>query len=335
MIPGMFSEPFGEGIVKCTLCPHLCVLKEEQTGKCGVRKNSGGKLYSLNSDKLAAIHSDPIEKKPLYHFLPGSESLSIAAMGCNFKCRFCQNHALSIVIKESDLAGDNVDPEEIVQAAIRAGASSVSYTYTEPTVYFELMYETAIAAKNAGLKNVMVSNGFISEHALDQIIPLMDGANIDLKSFSEKFYSEHCGGRLAPVIETIKKLNRSDCWLELTTLLIPELNTSEKEIEMLVSFITETNSEIPWHVSRFFPHYRVGDKEPTDTGLIENVLNHAEKNGIKYVYGGNFDSGKWGDTRCHECGETLIKRRGYQTATIGLSHGKCENCAEEIPGVWN
>ncbi|MCK5221446.1 MAG: AmmeMemoRadiSam system radical SAM enzyme, partial [Candidatus Aminicenantes bacterium] len=276
-----------------------------------------------------------IEKKPLYHFLPGSMAYSIAAMGCNFKCRFCQNHTLSIVTKESELSGENIDPEEIVQAAIRAGASSVSYTYTEPTIYFELMYETAIAAKNAGLKNVMVSNGFISEQALDKIIPLMDGANIDLKSFSEKFYSEQCGGRLAPVIETIKKLNYSDCWLELTTLLIPELNTSEKEIEMLVSFIAETNSEIPWHVSRFFPHYQVGDKEPTDTGLIENVLNNAEKNGIKYVYGGNFDSGKWGDTRCHECGETLINRRGYHIAEIGLAHGKCENCSEEIPGVWN
>lgn len=335
MIPGMFGEPSGEGRVRCTLCPHFCVLKEGQTGKCGVRKNSGGQLFSINSDKVAAIHSDPIEKKPLYHFLPGTESLSIAAMGCNFKCRFCQNHSISMVTAESEIRGEEIDPDEIIQAAIRAGASSISYTYTEPTVYFELMYETAIAAREAGLKNVMVSNGFISEMAIDHIIPFMDGANIDLKSFSEKFYSEQCGGKLAPVLDTIRKLSLSDCWLELTTLLIPGLNTSEGEIELLTSFITETDPEIPWHVSRFFPHYHVEDREPTDTGMIRNVLDLAERKGIKYVYGGNFDSGKWGDTRCFECGETLISRREYRIATEGLSRGQCSNCAAEIPGVWN
>lgn len=335
MIPAMFSKPSADGRIICNLCPHSCILKEGQTGICSVRKNLGGKLFSINSDKVAAIHSDPIEKKPLYHFLPGSESLSIAAMGCNFKCRFCQNHSISMVENISDIAGEKVKPEEIIDAAKRAGASSISYTYTEPTIYYELMYETAKMAKEAGLRNVMVSNGFISREPLEKIIPFMDGANIDLKSFSDDFYSSYCGGKIAPVLDTIRILNRSGCWLELTTLLIPELNSSAKEVDEIISFIADTNPEIPWHVSRFFPHFKEGDRSATDTDLIEDVLEKAEDRKIKYVYGGNFDSGKWGNTRCSECGEILINRRGYFIEVENLSGGKCTNCDAEIAGVWN
>lgn len=334
MIPGMFAERKSGGRVRCNLCPHACLLNEGQRGICGVRKNAGGVLYSLNSDKITAVHSDPIEKKPLYHFLPGSDSLSIAAMGCNFRCGFCQNHSISMVDGEGGIAGEDLKPDDIIHAAIRGGAASISYTYTEPTVFFELMFTTAKAAKEAGLKNVMVSNGYISGEALETIIPYMDGANIDLKSYSEEFYTVQCGGRLAPVLDTIIRLNHSPCWIELTTLMIPGLNTSEKEIEMITSFIAETNTEIPWHVSRFFPRFKAGDRQPTDPGMIEGVLDTAEKNGLKYVYGGNFNSGKWGETRCHECGKTLIKRRGYDTDVEGLSAGKCVKCRTEIPGVW-
>ena len=334
MIPAMFSEPSNDGRIICNLCPHSCILKEGQTGICSVRKNLGGKLFSLNSDKVTAIHSDPIEKKPLYHFLPGSESLSLAAMGCNFKCRFCQNYSLSMVENISGISGEKIEPKEIINAAKRAGASSISYTYTEPTVYFELMYETAKAAKSAGLRNVMVSNGFISQEALKKIIPFMDGANIDLKSYSEDFYSHYCGGKLEPVLDTIKELNRSDCWLELTTLLIQGLNSSEEEVENIISFISETNPEIPWHVSRFFPHFKEGDRKATDTKLIEEILHRAENRNIRYVYGGNFDSGKWGSTRCSECREILINRRGYHIEIESLSGSNCSNCNAKIAGVW-
>ncbi len=335
MIPAMFSRPSDDGRIVCSLCPHSCKLNEGQTGICGVRQNMGGKLFSLNSDKVAAIHSDPIEKKPLYHFLPGSESLSIAAMGCNFKCRFCQNHSISMVEDISDIAGERVKPEDIIDAAKRAGASSISYTYTEPTIYYELMYETAKAAKADGLRNVMVSNGFISQEPLEKIIPFMDGANIDLKSFSNDFYSYYCGGKLAPVLDTIRILDRSDCWLELTTLLIPELNSSEEEVGEIISFITDTNPEIPWHISRFFPHFKEGERSATNTDLIEEVLDKAKERGIKYVYGGNFDSGKWGNTRCSECGEILINRRGYHIDIENFSDGNCTNCNAEIAGVWS
>ncbi len=335
MIPGMFGEPFKKDRIKCTLCPHFCILKEGEVGRCGVRKNSGGKLFSLNSDKIIAIHTDPIEKKPLYHFLPGTRSLSIAAAGCNFRCKFCQNHSISIIADESEITGEKIDPDKIVEAAIISKASSISYTYTEPTIFFELMYKTAIAAKEAGLKNVMVSNGFISDHALEKLIPVLDGVNIDLKSFTEQFYSDQCGGRLAPVLDTIRTLNKSECWLELTTLLIPELNTSAPEIEQLTSFIAEINPEIPWHVSRFFPNFETLDIEPTDTELIEFILDLSVKKGLKYVYGGNFDSEKWGDTRCNKCNSTLITRRGYDIKVSDFSDGKCMNCSAEIPGVWN
>jgi len=335
MIPAMFSSPSDDGRIQCNLCPHSCMLKEGQTGICGVRQNIGGKLFSLNSDKVAAIHSDPIEKKPLYHFLPGSESLSIAAMGCNFKCRFCQNHSISMAEEISDIAGERVKPEEIIDAAKRAGVSSISYTYTEPTIYYELMYETAKVAKAEGLKNVMVSNGFISQKPLEKIIPFMDGANIDLKSFSNDFYSHYCGGKLAPVLDTIKTLDRSECWLELTTLLIPELNSSQEEVEKIISFITDTNPEIPWHISRFFPHFKEVARCATDTDLITEVLDKAEGRGIKYVYGGNFDSGKWGNTRCSECGEILINRSGYDIDIMNFSDGNCTNCNAEIAGVWS
>ncbi len=335
MIPAFFSESIEKDNVKCTLCPHFCILKKGQVGKCNVRKNLNGSLYSFNSDRITTIHSDPIEKKPLYHFIPGTKSLSLAAMGCNFKCNFCQNSSISMVSDTSEITGENISPEKIVDTAIKSGASSISYTYTEPTVYFELMFETAKAAKQAGLKNVMVSNGFISGSAIETILPFMDGANIDLKSFSESFYSEQCSGKLAPVIETIQTIVNSPCWLELTTLFIPELNTSEKELTAIISFILETGEEIPWHVSRFFPQYKITDKDPTDIKLMENILERGEKMGIKYVYGGNFNSGKWGNTRCKKCGETLINRTGYQIEIINFTDGKCPNCAEKISGVWN
>jgi len=331
----MFSEPLADGSVSCSLCPHTCRLKKGQTGICGVRKNEGGRLYSLNSDRVIAVHSDPVEKKPLNHFLPGSDSLSLAAMGCNFRCRFCQNHTISMVGRENDIAGEKTKPEDLINLAVRAGARSISYTYTEPTIYYELMLETAKEARKAGLLNIMVSNGFISPAPLQKIIPWMDGANIDLKSLSEDFYSKYCGGRLAPVLDTIRELDRSPCWVEVTTLLIPGLNTSDEETEQIISFLTGTNPDIPWHVSRFFPHYKEGGRNATDTGRMEEVLERAEDRGIRFVYGGNFHSEKWGNTRCPGCGNELINRSGYNIEIKALSEGRCGNCGTKTAGVWS
>ncbi|MEN8154936.1 MAG: AmmeMemoRadiSam system radical SAM enzyme [Acidobacteriota bacterium] len=334
MKKGTLFEALDNKKVRCRLCPHYCSIQNNSYGICRVRKNINGELFSLNSDKIAAVNSDPIEKKPLYHFLPDTTSLSIAAMGCNFNCKFCQNHSLSMVEDENGIYGENIAPEDIVDMALGSGSQSISYTYTEPTIYFELMYETAKIAKEQGLKNVMVTNGFISPEALEMILPFIDGANIDLKAFSDNFYRSYCGGKLDPVLDSIKIMAQKKVWIELTTLLIPDLNTDHKELKELISFILDTDASIPWHVSRFFPNYKVTDKNPTDIRKIEKVLETGKEMGLKYIYGGNFSSAKWENTYCHKCNTMLIERSGYSTKISNLKSGKCANCGENIPGVW-
>lgn len=324
----------GDDSVTCRLCAHHCRLKENRVGVCGVRKNIKGALYSLNYDKVCAVHTDPIEKKPLYHFLPGSVSFSIAAMGCNFKCVFCQNNTLSVVESEHRVHGEAISPEELVNTAIRYGSGSIAYTYSEPTVFFELMLETAKLAKEKGIKNVMVTNGYMSGEALEMISPWLDGANIDLKAFSEDFYKKHCGGSLAPVLDTIKGMKEKGIWVELTTLLIPGLNTDEKEIEELISFITGVDVDIPWHVSRFFPQHRLLDAPPTPTRSIFNALEKGKTMGLHYVYAGNIPDDRFAHTRCPACGTVLIERNGYHTRVLNLSGGKCTNCNHTAAGVW-
>ncbi len=323
------------GKVECVLCAHHCTLKEGQSGVCRVRKNINGKLYSLNYDKVAATHSDPIEKKPLYHFLPASTSYSIAAMGCNFNCTFCQNHSLSMVEDEAGIYGERISPEDLVAAALRAGSQSISYTYSEPTIYFELMIETARLAKEKGLKNVMVTNGFMSPEALDMMAPYLDGANVDLKAFSEHFYRKYSGAGLAPVLDTIKGMKKNGIWVEVTTLLIPGLNSDKDELTKLISFIADVDPAIPWHVSRFFPHYKLLDAPITDTGLIFETLSIAKEIGLKYLYGGNITSRKWSDTYCPSCETLLIERSGHFTNVRNMSDGECGNCGEKIAGVFS
>lgn len=334
MIRALLSERRENNSVKCYLCPHYCNLSPGKTGICGVRKNIDGELYSLNSDKIIAANTDPIEKKPLYHFLPGSSSFSIAAAGCNFHCSFCQNHSISIVKKGEDIVGDNIQPEELVKIAEEHNCDSIAYTYTEPTIFFELMKDTADKAKKKGIRNVMITNGFISSEALEVITPYIDAANIDIKSFSDSFYRKHCGGRLAPVLDTVKRMIDSGIWVELTTLLIPGLNTDKEELDKLMEFILNLNPDIPWHVSRFFPNYEVSYIAPTNIDLIEKTLQTAENRGLKYLYGGNFSSEKWEQTYCPSCRSVLIKREGYHISLKNLSKGKCGNCGVDIPGVW-
>lgn len=335
MKKALLYEKTGEDhAVRCLLCAHQCRLKEDQLGVCRVRKNINGELYSLNYDKVSATHADPIEKKPLYHFLPGSTSFSIATMGCNFKCKFCQNHSLSVVQSEARIFGEPISPEELVVTAERYGSQSIAYTYSEPTIYFELMLETAKLASEKGIKNIMVTNGYMSAEALEMMAPWLDGANIDLKAFRETFYKEYCGGRLAPVLETIKGMKERDIWVELTTLLIPGLNDDKREIKELVSFILEVDDAIPWHVSRFFPQHRLLDVPPTSTGSIYDVLEIGKEMGLKFVYAGNVAGDEFADTRCPSCHAVLVKRSGYHTRVLNLTDGKCGSCQQPIAGVW-
>jgi pyruvate formate lyase activating enzyme len=334
MIEALLYQTEEKRKVRCCLCGHRCLLGAGQSGICRVRKNIGGALYSLNSDRVSAVHLDPIEKKPLYHFLPGSVSFSIAAMGCNFSCRFCQNHDLSQVRGEAHIFGKKVSPEELVQKALQAQALSISYTYTEPTVFFELMMETARIAQKAGLKNVMVTNGYMSAEALTMIAPYLDAANIDLKFFSEEFYHTQCGAKLKPVLDTIREMKHMEIWIEVTTLLIPGLNNAPEHLRPLVRFLLEIDPEIPWHVSRFFPQYQLNDLPITPSENILQSLALASEMGLRFVYGGNLNDDRSSDTFCPECRHRLIQRHGYQVQITGLINGVCGNCRRPVPGVW-
>ena len=330
----LYEKTGKDNTVNCFLCAHRCRIKEGQLGVCRVRKNNYGDLYSLNYDKVCTTHLDPIEKKPLYHFLPGSMSYSVATMGCNFRCKFCQNYSLSVVETEARIIGENIPPEELVEAALTSGSQSISYTYSEPTIYFELMLETAKLARERGLRNVMVTNGYMTPEALEMLAPYLDAANIDLKAFREKFYKEYCAAKLAPVLETIKGMKAKGIWVELTTLLIPDLNTDKQEIKELIAFILEVDDRMPWHVSRFFPQYRLLDVPVTPTDTIYDALEMARDMGLKFVYAGNVADGQYANTRCPTCNAVLIERIGYSTRVKKLADGTCSSCGHEIPGVW-
>jgi len=272
--------------VRCLACSHKCLISKDKTGICGVRKNIDGKLFLLVYGKVASMNVDSIEKKPLYHFLPRTTSFSIGTVGCNFKCDFCQNSDISQVSKQGIIFGKEIKPEEIVEKAIKNKCKSISYTYNEPAIFIEFIKDTAILAKKRGLKNVLVTNGFFSKESFDYISNYIDAMNIDLKSFSEDFYRRYCGGRLKPVLETIKRAHEKGIHIELTTLVIPGLNDSDKEFEKIARFIASISDTIPWHISRFFPMYRMLNKPITP---IES-LNRAYKIGkkyLKYVHLGN------------------------------------------------
>ena len=329
----MLYKKLGSGIVECFLCSHRCRIYDSKYGICGVRKNEGGTLYSMVYGEIMAAHVDPIEKKPLYHVMPESLSYSIATIGCNFKCGFCQNWQLSQSAKREDVVdGIEMSPEEAVAEASEQGCRSISYTYTEPTVFFEFAYDTSKAARAAGLKNVFVTNGFMTAEAIDAIAPYLDAANVDLKSFSEEFYAEKCKGRLGPVLDSIKRLREKGVWVEVTTLLIPGENDSDGELDAIADFISGVSKDIPWHISRFHPDYRFQSRPPTSMEALRRAKEIGSKHGLKYVYLGNVREGN--DTRCHGCNEILVKRTHLETEINLIKHGKCVVCGAEIPGVW-
>ncbi|MBN1299397.1 MAG: AmmeMemoRadiSam system radical SAM enzyme [Actinobacteria bacterium] len=335
----MFKEAYlytklAENKVRCDLCAHRCVIKDGEKGKCAVRQNKGGILSTLVYDKVISENVDPIEKKPLFHFMPGTLSLSIATPGCNFKCFFCQNWQISQMPDDHGIIdGEEIAPEKIVNDAIRSNCKSISYTYTEPTIFFELAYDTAKIAHKRGLKNIFVTNGFMTKECLDMIQPYLDAANVDLKGFSEDFYREKIGGRLKPVLESIKNIHDMGIWLEVTTLLIPGLNDSGEELESIAKFIMNLSQGIPWHVSAYYPQYK-SEIPPTSLRSIRRAIEIGMKTGLKYVYGGNIRAGGYEDTICPGCGETIIKRNGFSVETNRIINGKCSYCHNKIDGIF-
>lgn len=334
MKEAMFYEKLGDEVVKCHLCRHRCRIVDSKRGICGVRENRSGTLYTLVYGKVVSRAVDPIEKKPLFHFLPGSSSYSIATVGCNFRCENCQNWEISQSPKpQHSIMGQDVPSEEIVEAARRMKCESIAYTYTEPVIFMEYAYDTAKLAVQDEIKNVFVTNGYVTEEALTKIAPYLHAANIDLKSLSDGFYRENCGARLEHVLEVIKLHKRLGIWIELTTLVIPTLNDSEEDLREIATFIGDLGVEIPWHVSRFSPAFQLSDVPSTPVETLRRAREIGLKVGLRYVYQGNV-LGEGENTYCYECGDLLIERYGYRVTQNKIVDLSCPQCGTEIDGVW-
>jgi pyruvate formate lyase activating enzyme len=335
MKEALLWERADDNAAVCGLCAHRCRIQKGKRGICSVRTNNDGTLYTDAYGRSVAEHVDPVEKKPLYHFLPSSQTFSIAAAGCNFKCDFCQNWSISQTSSLRGIGdrGSALTPQEIVERAIKHKCQSVSYTYTEPTVFFEYALDAARFAKDAGLKNIFVSNGYMSQEAMRTIGPYLDACNIDLKSFRDDFYKSHCGARLAPVLDSLKLIHDMGIWLEITTLVITGENDSDEELTDIAKFIaSELGESVPWHVSRFFPMYKMTNHPITEVSSIERAIAAGREAGLQFVYAGNVDLAQ--DTLCPKCGETIIRRRGYATKLCGIKGGRCEKCGTEISGIF-
>jgi pyruvate formate lyase activating enzyme len=320
--------------VRCALCNHRCRIPEGRTGICGVRANREGALYTLVYRRLISQNVDPIEKKPLFHFAPGSRSFSIATAGCNFHCDFCQNYEISQMPRDrKQVWGEDVAPEQIVAQAKKTGCRTIAYTYTEPTIYFEYALDIARLASAAGLKNVFVTNGYMTGEALRALYPHLHGANVDLKSFRDEFYRERCGGRLEGVLQSLRTMKSLGVWVEITTLIIPGLNDSEEELRGMVEFIAGLGKETPWHISRFHPTYRMLDRSPTSVQTLSKARQIGLEGGLRYVYTGNVPGDDGEDTYCPQCGKKVIDRTGFQIRKYQVVENRCYNCGRQVDGV--
>lgn len=323
-----------KGRVVCGLCSFRCRIEDGRHGVCGVRENIGGVLYTRTWGRVVAESTDPVEKKPLYHFQPGSLSYSIATVGCNFRCLHCQNSGISQAPRAGKLpGGEETSPEEIASEAYETGCSSVAYTYTEPTIFFEFAQDVGALAKKMGLKNIFVTNGYMTGECLGELKGLLDAANVDLKSFSDKFYRDVCGARLAPVLESIERMRELGVWVEVTTLVIPDMNDSEEELRRIARWINRTDKRMPWHISAFHPAYKMGDVPPTPVETLEKARDIGIEEGLRYVYTGNIPGHKGESTYCYNCGALLIERLGFRVKRNDIDDSKCPKCGVVIDGV--
>ena len=321
--------------VQCTLCPRSCIVSSGQRGFCRVRENREGEYYTLAHSNPCAVHIDPIEKKPLFHFLPGTAALSIATAGCNFTCSNCQNHDISQA-RPDDTVNIYLPPEDVVALAIRYETPTIAYTYTEPTVFYEYMLQTAKLGRRKGVLSIYHSNGYISKDALGELAQYLDGANIDLKGFSDSFYQEVTGGMLAPVLESLKILKKSNVWLEITNLVIPTKNDSSAMIRDLCDWVSaELGRDTPVHFSRFYPQYKMQNLPPTPVETLRRAAEIAHESGLDYVYIGNVPGIDEENTICPACGKRVIERTGYHVNSFELEGGNCRFCGMEIAGRWS
>jgi len=329
------SKKLKNGNVQCLACSHLCRISEGHKGICGVRKNVGGDLDLLVYGRAAAVNIDPIEKKPLFHFYPGTPVFSFGTMGCNFRCDFCQNWDISQYHKTHEdeaimESGVELSPDDVIKECVERNIPSVAFTYNEPGIFFEYAFDTAKLAHENGIKTVYVSNGFENRAALEKIRPYLDAINTDLKAFTEDYYMKICGGRLKPVKDNIKWIWKNGIWQEITTLIVTNHNDSEDELKKLADFLVNISPDIPWHISRYFPAYRMTDP-PTPVETLEMAYDIGKKAGLKYVYAGNIRLSGLEDTACPECKKTVVKRDGYDVKNH-MDGNKCPYCGHVIPG---
>jgi pyruvate formate lyase activating enzyme len=332
----LLYEKADEGAVICNLCAHRCYVLAGREGVCKVRENRAGVLYTLVYDRVVTAHIDPVEKKPFFHFLPGSSAFSIATVGCNFHCRFCQNWEISQLprLDEGNVPGQILSPKEIVNMALEASCQSIAYTYTEPTIFFELAYDTARLATEAGLMNIFVTNGYMTAESLRMIHPCLHAVNIDLKGFDDKRHRRICGAMLQPVLDSIRLTKDLGIWLEVTTLVIPRHNDSDEELRQIALFLKDVDPDIPWHLSAFYPAYKMMEVESTDRESLLRAWQIGKDAGLRHVYCGNLPA-IHEDTVCYRCGKTLIRRLGFNVESNRLIHGCCPSCHTAVQGVWD
>jgi pyruvate formate lyase activating enzyme len=342
MKEALLYEKLDNQRVRCNLCAHRCLIAPGRKGVCLVRENRDGTLYTLVYGIPLSQAVDPIEKKPLFHFHPGSSAFSIATAGCNFRCAFCQNADISQMPRDKGkILGRQATPDEVVRAAERYGSRSIAYTYTEPTIFFEYSYDIARLAHAVNIASVYVTNGYMTGEMLelfqglsDVHEPWLDAANVDLKAFRDETYRQTCGARLQPVLDSLKKMKELGVWVEVTTLVVPDMNDSEAELDDIARFIaTELGVETPWHVSRFHPDYKMYDRAATPAATLRRAYDLGREAGLRYVYVGNMPGAHLEDTHCPACGQTVIGRWGFQVTQRNLREGKCTFCGTTIDGV--
>lgn len=331
-----FWEMHENARVQCNLCRFHCVIAEGRRGRCGVRENRDGTLYTLVYGRSIAEQVDPIEKKPLFHFQPGSRSLSIATVGCNFRCLHCQNADISQWPHEKQgIPGEDLSPQQVVADAATQRCASIAYTYTEPTIFYEYAYDTAVLAREAGIRNVFVTNGYTTTAALEKIAPFLDAANVDLKGFDEKIYREVTGASLDGVLECLKDYRRLGIWLEVTTLVIPGLNDSPAELRQIAEFIAgELGQEVPWHVTAFYPSYKMLDRPPTSPESLLKARAIGREAGLAHIYIGNVATADGEETLCPGCKAVVIRRQGFRLQEMVLDGNRCRQCGYELKGEF-
>ncbi len=330
----MYQEETARGIM-CRICPNECVLKEGELSKCNNRKVHNSKLYTLAFGNPCTVAVDPVEKKPLYHFHPGSRAYSIATAGCNLVCLNCQNWAISQTSPDKTRNYD-MPPERVVAESIKSNCASIAYTYSEPVTFYEYVFETATLARKAGVKNIMKSNGYINTEPLKNLCSVIDAANIDLKAFTESTYLKLTGGKLQPVLDSLKVYRDMGVWLEITNLIVPTWTDNQDDIGKLCKWLGENGfKNTPIHFDRFYPLYKLEQLAPTPVEILNNAVRLAEGEGLKYVYTGNIPGNEKSDTICPSCKSVVVARQGYRITVNNITDGKCNKCGTKIDGVWN